>query len=99
MRATFFIDTSVLLYRASTDEDERPKRMVAEALLRRGDIGLSAQVLAEFYHNATSKRGLRMSAEMAAAIVESLTLLPVIPITCEIVQAAIRLRQRYQISY
>lgn len=40
-----------------------------------------------------------MSAERAAAIVESLTLLPVIPITSEIVQTAIRLRQRYQISY
>ena len=99
MKAAFFIDTNVLLYRASTDEDERPKRMVAEALLRRGDIGLSAQVRAEFYHNATSKRGLRMLAERAATIVESLTLLPVIPITSEIVQTAIRLRQRYQISY
>lgn len=46
MKATCFIDTNVLLYRASTDETERPKRLVAEALLRRDDIGLSAQVLA-----------------------------------------------------
>lgn len=99
MKAAYFVDTDVLLYRASTDETELPKRRVAEALLRRDDIGLSAQVLAEFYHNATNKPGLRMPAEKAAAIVDSLTLLPVIPITSEIVQSAIRLRQRYQISY
>ncbi len=99
MKAACFVDTNILLYRASTSETERPKRIVAEALMRRDDIGLSAQVLAEFYHNAISKPGLRMSAEVAAAIVNALALLPVIPVTSEIVQAAIPLQQRYQISY
>lgn len=40
-----------------------------------------------------------MAAEKAEAIVDSLSLLPVIPFTSEIVQAAIRPQQRYQISY
>jgi len=99
MRAAFFIDTNILLYRASTDEAERPKRQVAESLLRRADIGLSAQVLAEFYHNAINKPGLRMAPEIAGAVVEALALLPVVPVTAEIVLAAVRLQQRYQISY
>ncbi len=98
MKAACFVDTNVLLYRASTDEAERPKRLVAEALLRRDDIGLSAQVLAEFYHNAINKPGVRMAPETAAAVVEALALLPVVPFTAEIVQAAIRLQQRHQIS-
>jgi predicted nucleic acid-binding protein len=99
MKAACFVDTNVLLYRASTDEAERPKRLIAEAVLRREDIGLSAQVLAEFYHNAISKPGVRMTPEAAAAVVEALALLPVVPITTEIVQAAIRLQQRHQLSY
>ena len=99
MKAACFIDTNVLLYRASTVETERPKRVIAEALLRRSDIGISAQVLAEFYHNAVNKPGIRMPAETAAAIVETLTRLPVVSISAEIVQSAIRLQQRYQVSY
>lgn len=99
MKAACFIDTNILLYRASTDGDERPKRAIAETLLRRDDIGLSAQVLAEFYHNAVNKPGVRMAPEIAAAAVEALALLPVVPVTAEIVQAAIRLQQRYQVSY
>lgn len=99
MKAACFVDTNVLLYRASTDEAERPKRLIAETILRRDDIGLSAQVLAEFYHNAINKPGVSMAPELAAAVVEALALLPVVPITAEIVQGAIRLQQRYQISY
>ena len=99
MKAAYFIDTNILLYRASTVEAERPKRQIAETLLRRPDIGLSAQVLAEFYHNAVNKPGLRLPPGTARAIVEALTTLPVVPITAEIVLTAIRLRDRYQISY
>lgn len=99
MKAACFIDTNILLYRASTAEDELPKRRVAESLLRRADIGLSAQVLAEFYHNAVNKPGLRLPPATARAIVEALTTLPVVPITTEVVLTAIRMRDRHQISY
>lgn len=99
MRAACFIDTNILLYRASTDAAERAKRTAAQALLRRGDIGLSAQVLAEFYHNAISKPGVRMAPAAALAIVESLAALPLVPISGDLVLAAIRLQQRYQLSY
>jgi len=99
MTAACFIDTNILLYRASTDPAERDKRTVAGALLHRNDIGLSAQVLAEFYHNAINKPGLRMPPETAQAIVESLAQLPIVPVTAEIVLSAIRLQQRYRIAY
>jgi predicted nucleic acid-binding protein len=99
MKAACFVDTNILLYRASTDAAERAKRNVAETVLQRADIGLSAQVLAEFYHNAISKPGVRMTPESARAIVESLALLPVVAVTTEIVLSAIRLSERYQISY
>ncbi len=88
-----------LLYRASTNAAERAKRTVAQSILQRADIGLSAQVLAEFYHNAVNKPGVRMTPDSARAIVESLALLPVVPVTAEIVLSAIRLAERYQISY
>lgn len=99
MKAACFLDTNILLYRASTAKSELPKRRIAETLLRRADIGLSAQVLAEFYHNAVSKPGLRLSPAAARAIVEALSALPVVPITAPLVLAAIGLRDRYQISY
>jgi len=99
MRAAYFLDTNILLYRASTAEVELPKRRIAENLLRRTDIGLSAQVLAEFYHNAVHKPGLRMPAATARTIVEALAILPVVPITAGLVLAAIEIRDRYQISY
>jgi predicted nucleic acid-binding protein len=99
MKAACFLDTNILLYRASTAEAELPKRRVAETLLRRPDIGLSAQVLAEFYHNAVNKPGLRLAPATARTIVEALSLLPVVPITAPLVLAAITLRDRYQISY
>lgn len=99
MKAACFLDTNILLYRASTAQAELPKRRIAETLLRRPDIGLSAQVLAEFYHNAVHKPGLRLPPATARAIVEALSALPVIPVTSELVLAAIRLRERHQISY
>lgn len=99
MTAACLVDTNVLLYRASRDPKEEGKREIARSILHRRDIGLSAQVLAEFYHNAVSKPGLRMAPDAALAIVDSLLALPIAPITPGVVRSAILLSQRYQISY
>ena len=48
-----FVDTNVLLYAASTDPGERHKAQRARAVLDRDDLGLSVQVLQEFYVQAT----------------------------------------------
>lgn len=99
MQAERFIDTNVLLYRASTRDSEASKRAIAQQLLNRSDIGLSAQVLAEFYHNAVNKPGVRMLPASALTIVQALGALPVVPISTDLVLGAIHLQQRYQISY
>ena len=53
MAARRFIDTNVLLYSISRDPAEAAKRDRAVALLAADDLGLSAQVLQEFYVQAT----------------------------------------------
>ena len=44
-----FADTNILLYAISTTPEEQPKAQVALQLLDAGDLGLSVQVLQEFY--------------------------------------------------
>ena len=48
-----FVDTNVLLYAVSTVRDEADKYVTARAILDRDDVVLSAQVLQEFYVQAT----------------------------------------------
>ena len=55
MRAEFFIDTNILLYAASSAKSEQRKRVQARELLTLEGGGLSVQVQAEFYVNATTK--------------------------------------------
>lgn len=52
-----FIDTNVLLYAVSNSAKEIEKKWLARALLERKNFGLSAQVLQEFYVNATGNDG------------------------------------------
>lgn len=49
MTADAFIDTNILLYAVSTDENEAGKRVQARQILVAPDWGLSVQVLQEFY--------------------------------------------------
>jgi len=99
MTAKFFADTNVLLYAASKSADDQPKKQAARALLAGQDIGLSAQVLQEFYAVAITKKRLQMTHDEAMAVLQSLAAYPVVPITRELVMEAAELRQRYQISY
>lgn len=62
-------------------------------------VGFSAQVLQEFYVNATRKPALRLSAEEAREILDSLRDFPILPVTAELVFAAIEVKTRYQVSY
>ncbi len=47
------VDTNVLLYAISRDPDEASKARRANEVLAAGDVGLSIQVLQEFYVQAT----------------------------------------------
>jgi predicted nucleic acid-binding protein len=95
-----FVDTSVLLYAISRDPDEQRKATRANELLAAGDVGLSVQVLQEFYVQAVrDSRKDRLTHEQAAALVDSFRRFPVQETTIHVVLAATSTGQRFGISY
>ena len=99
MRAEVFCDSNILLYAASNAPEDAVKRAEARRVLALPGVGFSAQVLQEFYVNATRKQALRLSPEEAMEILSSLRGFPILPVTEELVFAAIEVKLRYQISY
>ncbi len=101
MSVDAFVDTNVLLYAASGALRYPDKHKRAWDIMNDADIALSGQVLAEFYVNATkSKDGQTpLTQQEAANWIDTLSLLPVVPIDHLIVQQAISHSKRYQISY
>ena len=69
MRAEVFLDTNILLYAASRAAGEQRKRAKARELLGLEEVGLSVQVLAEFYVNATAK--LKLPDDKVIQVLES----------------------------
>lgn len=95
-----FVDTNVLLYAISRDAAERGKAETANAILGSGDLALSAQVLHEFYVQATrASRPDRLAHDQAARLVESFRRFPVVNLTPGLVVAAMATRERFQLSY
>jgi predicted nucleic acid-binding protein len=95
-----FADTNVLLYAISHDPAEQEKAAQANEILSHKDVGLSVQVLQEFYVQATREsRADRLSHEQASRIVDSLRLFPTQETTVAVFLAAIETRQLFGISY
>ena len=96
-----FVDTNILLYSLSTDPSEVRKRSQADAILVSPDLGLSVQVLQEFYVQTTRERpgAALLTREQAVEYVTALTRFPVQQTTVELVHAAMASQARYQISY
>lgn len=95
-----FIDTNVLLYAVSRDADEQRKAQLANEILDARDVALSAQVLQEFYFQATrDSRPKRLTHAEAVGAIETLRLFPTQETTLALVLAATETRQRFQISY
>lgn len=97
MHAEFFLDTNILLYAASSAKSEHGKRTKARALLAMEGGGLSVQVQAEFYVNATGK--FKLPHDKVVGILESLDSYPVLALTEAVFWAALRIKERYQLSY
>jgi len=97
MRAEFLLDTNILLYAASGAVTEKEKRAEARALLARDGGGISVQVLAEFYVNATAK--FKLPEDTVIRILESLENYPVLPISESVFWSALGIAKRHQISY
>jgi predicted nucleic acid-binding protein len=95
-----FVDTNVLLYAISGDPAEQDKAKRAGEILADRDLALSAQVLQEFYVQATrASRPDPISHQQAVRLIESFRRFPVQDITSAIVMAALDTRQRFQLSY
>lgn len=95
-----FVDTNVLLYAISRDPDEQNKAARANELLSFRDVGLSVQVLQEFYVQATrERRPDRLTHEQAAALIDSFRRFPVQETTIDVMLSAMSTRQRFGISY
>lgn len=95
-----FADTNILLYAISRDPDEAPKAAIANRILDDPRLTLSVQVLQEFYVQAThASRPDRLQHDQAARLVESFLRFAVREISVELLRAALRTRDRYQISY
>ena len=95
-----FVDTNVLLYAISHDPTEQDKAKRAGEILADRDLALSAQVLQEFYVQATrASRPDPISHQQAVRLIESFRRFPVQDITSAIVMAALDTCQRFQLSY
>ncbi len=95
-----FVDTNILLYAASKSPDEQEKSRIALAVLDSEDIALSVQVLQEFYVQATRLgKTNALSHEQASLLIESFLRFRVQETTVPLMQSALDLRDRFQISY
>jgi predicted nucleic acid-binding protein len=95
-----FIDTNVLLYSISRDPAEAAKRDRAIALLASDDLGLSAQVLQEFYVQATRPgRHDALPHDIAAGLVRAWSRFPVQEISFAIMISALEIHEVHRFSY
>jgi predicted nucleic acid-binding protein len=95
-----FVDTNVLLYAISRDPAEQDKAKRASDILADPDLALSAQVLQEFYVQATrASRPDPLTHQQAVRLIESFGRFSVQDITSTIVMAALDTRHRFQLSY
>lgn len=95
-----FVDTNVLLYAISGDPEEQAKAKRANELLSGRELGLSVQVLQEFYVQATREgRADRLTHEQAAGLIDSFRRFAVQETTLAVMLAALSTRERFGISY
>ena len=99
MRAECFLDTSVLVYAASSSRSDARKRARALRLIEEADFGLSAQVLQEFYVTVTRKFEKRLTPAAAAALMEAYRVFPTVPTDYPLIVSAAELSLRHKISY
>ncbi|MCP5540689.1 MAG: PIN domain-containing protein [Akkermansiaceae bacterium] len=99
MIAEAFLDTNVLLYACSASPADAEKQRRAEDLIVNAPFALSAQVLQEFIANALKKRALGISEAGIDAVLELAGQVPVLPVTHELIVAAVVLRRRFRFSH
>lgn len=93
-----FLDSNVLLY-AAGGKAEAPEKHERALEILMMNFGLSSQVLAEFYVNATRKGPQPLSPDAARQWVSQLAKKPCQVIDNAVVSSGIAISQRYQTSY
>lgn len=93
------LDTNVLVYAASTAPAEAAKAKVAETLLETGTVGISGQILQEFFVTVTRKGTKPLTADEALDWIETFEDLPCVPVDPPLVRLGVDIARRYQISY
>jgi len=94
------LDTNILLYSISTDPAEASKRDIAQRLATTMEWGTSTQVLQEFYVNATRGKNPTLTFDEASEAVDlMIDIHPCAGMDAATVRQAIRIHQRYEISY
>lgn len=99
MIAECFFDTNVLIYAALGHRSVPIKYERAVSLIETEDYSTSAQVLAEFYVNATKKSDVPLSPAKAAEWVATISRKPCQDVDSGVVMRGIEYAQRYMISY
>jgi predicted nucleic acid-binding protein len=99
MSADCFLDTNVLVYAAAGRESEERKRARVLALIDGEQVGVSAQVLQEFYVTVTRKIRVPLSPERALEWIEQFESFPCVAIDSALVKIAAEVSERFRVSY
>ena len=99
MSVEAFLDTNVLMYAVSSAASESSKKEKALELIEHADFGVSAQVLQEFYVNATRKIARPLAPHVALALLEQFRTFPVVWTDYPLIVAGIEASLRFGISY
>ena len=94
-----FLDTNILLYFISKAPAEQAKAARAAEILMRDDCGLSTQVLAEFYVNATQKTAFKLPHAQVMAFLDTLKHLPTVALSADATRDAANLAHRHTLSF
>lgn len=96
-----FFDANVLVYAYDPRNPVKQQRaldLLDNALANATGV-LSAQVLAEFFNTVTRKLPAPLSVADAEQAIARFAAMPVVPLDLALVQRAVSVCQRYQISY
>jgi predicted nucleic acid-binding protein len=96
--AKVFLDTNVLVY-AVDRADEGKHQRARELLDVAENVAISAQVLNEFFVVVTRKLAVPLDRAQAEAIVRELAQIPCVPIDVVLVQSAMEVGRRWQLSH
>jgi len=99
MRSVVFLDTNVLIYAAAGISEDRRKYEIARDIIAGEAICLSAQVLAEFYHNVTRKLAVPLPRSYVSGWLDRLEEYPIAPVDALLVRVGAFLSERFRISY